>query len=161
MPSLPCVVSILHPLDALRHVYRTFFAFSESSVDSMVMYLSPLTLTPFEMTALVSLLSLKEAAMALISVAVSWNSSAPFSGRCHHTGPAPVRGFAGIEDGAMSRITYREVWGRGPGGLAVDIADEGLVDVASADEAARGMLERHVINGRTVYTSGRRMLSMG
>jgi hypothetical protein len=45
--------------------------------------------------------------------------------------------------------------------LAVDIADEGLVDVASADEAARGMLERHLINDRTVYTSDQRMLEMG
>lgn len=37
--------------------------------------------------------------------------------------------------GATISATYGEVWGRGPCGLAVDIADEGLVDVASADEA--------------------------
>lgn len=37
----------------------------------MVMYLSPFTRTPLAMTALVSLLSLKEAAIALISAAVS------------------------------------------------------------------------------------------
>jgi hypothetical protein len=36
---------------------------------------------------------------------------------------------------AMDRRTYGKVWGRSPGGLTVDIADEGLVDVASADEA--------------------------
>jgi hypothetical protein len=50
---------------------RTFLALSESSLDSMVMYFTPLTLTPFAMTALVSLLSLKDWAMALISAAVS------------------------------------------------------------------------------------------
>lgn len=49
----------------------TFLAFSESSVDSMVMYFVPFALTPFMMTALVSLLSLKEAAMALSSAAVN------------------------------------------------------------------------------------------
>lgn len=51
---------------------RTFFALRESSVDSMVMYFAPLILIPLEMTDLGSLLSLKEAAMALISSAVSW-----------------------------------------------------------------------------------------
>jgi NAD/NADP transhydrogenase alpha subunit len=60
-----CVVKV-------RMVACTFFALSESSVDSMVMYFSPLILTPFEMTALGSLLSAKEAAIALISAAVSW-----------------------------------------------------------------------------------------
>lgn len=54
---------------------RTFFALSESSVDSMVMYFSPLILTPFEMTALGSLLSEKDAAIAPISAAVSWRTS--------------------------------------------------------------------------------------
>jgi hypothetical protein len=58
-----------------QNQWHTFFAFNESSVDSIVMYLSPLTLTPFAMTALVSLLSLKEAAMALISGPVSWRVS--------------------------------------------------------------------------------------
>lgn len=45
--------------------------------------------------------------------------------------------------------------------MAVDIADEGLVDVASADEAVRGVLERHLINDRTICTSDQRMLEMG
>jgi hypothetical protein len=40
------------------------------------------------------------------------------------------------------RWTYGEVWGRGPGGLAVDIADEGPVDVAGADEAVARRLEK-------------------
>jgi hypothetical protein len=101
---------------------RTFLAFSESSVDSIVMYLSPLTLTPLAMTALVSLLSLNEAAMALISAALSWRLSALMSDTC-------------VQVLSPMRWTYGEVWGRGPGGLAVDIADEGLVDVACADEA--------------------------
>lgn len=35
----------------------------------------------------------------------------------------------------MGRRTYGEVWGRGPSGLTIDIADEGFVDVARADEA--------------------------
>ena len=39
---------------------------------------------------------------------------------------------------AGQRTTYREVWGGGPVGCAFDIADEGLVDVASADEAGEG-----------------------
>ena len=34
--------------------------------------------------------------------------------------------------------TYGEAWGRGPGSLAGRIADDGLVDVASANEAAVG-----------------------
>jgi hypothetical protein len=38
--------------------------------------------------------------------------------------------------------TYGEVWGRGPGGLAVDIADEGPVDVAGANEAVARRLEK-------------------
>jgi hypothetical protein len=50
---------------------RTFFALSESSLASMVMYFTPLTLTPLAMTALVSLLSLKDWAMALISEALN------------------------------------------------------------------------------------------
>ena len=50
---------------------RTFFALSESSDASMVMYFSPLILMPLEMTALGSLLSVNEAAMALISAALS------------------------------------------------------------------------------------------
>ena len=50
---------------------RTFFALSESSEASMVMYFSPLTLTPLAITDLGSLLSVNEAAMALISAAVS------------------------------------------------------------------------------------------
>ena len=54
---------------------RTFFALSESSVDSIVMYFLPLTLTPLEMTALVSLLSLKEEEMAVISAGVSCSLS--------------------------------------------------------------------------------------
>jgi hypothetical protein len=43
-----------------------------------------------------------------------------------------------------ARGTHREVWRRGPRGLAVDVADEGLVDVARADEAARA-LERLLV----------------
>lgn len=50
---------------------RTFFALRESSDDSIVMYFCPLTLTPLIMTALVSALSLKDWAMAVISAAVS------------------------------------------------------------------------------------------
>lgn len=50
---------------------RTFFALSESSEASMVMYFSPLILMPLEMTAFGSLLSEKDAAMAPISAAVS------------------------------------------------------------------------------------------
>jgi hypothetical protein len=66
--------------------WRTFFALSESSDASMVMYFSPLTLTPFAMTALVSLLSLNEAAMALISAAVSWSLSVLCSWYAHMCG---------------------------------------------------------------------------
>lgn len=51
--------------------WRTFFALSESSDASMVMYFSPLILTPLAITDLGSLLSVKEAAMAPISAAVS------------------------------------------------------------------------------------------
>lgn len=46
---------------------RTFFALTESSDASMVMYFSPLILMPLAITALVSLLSVNEAAMAAIS----------------------------------------------------------------------------------------------
>ena len=49
----------------------TFFAFSESLVASMVMYFSPLTLTPSRVTCLGSLLSEKESMMALSSLAGS------------------------------------------------------------------------------------------
>ena len=66
-------VSLLSGYPVSRSRRRTFFAFSESSVDSMVMYFSPLILTPFEMTALGSLLSLNDEAIALISAAVSWD----------------------------------------------------------------------------------------
>jgi hypothetical protein len=45
----------------------TFFAFRESSDASMVMYFTPLILMPLEMTCFGSLLSEKEAAMALRS----------------------------------------------------------------------------------------------
>jgi len=54
---------------ARRH---TFFAFSESSDASMVMYLTPLILMPLTMTCLGSLLSEKEAAMALRSLSETW-----------------------------------------------------------------------------------------
>jgi hypothetical protein len=40
------------------------------------------------------------------------------------------------------RRTYGEVWGRGPRSLTVDIADEGLVNVASADEAVAHMVRQ-------------------
>jgi hypothetical protein len=110
-------------------------ALSESSDDSMVMYFSPLTLTPFAMTALVSLLSLNEAAMALISAAVSCSQSVlSVPSRL-----LPAQRRAAVLAGAGVAGTYGEVWRRGPGGLAVDIADEGLVDVARADEAARAL----------------------
>jgi hypothetical protein len=36
---------------------------------------------------------------------------------------------------ARDRGTYGETGRRGPGGFALDIADEGLVDVTSAEEA--------------------------
>jgi hypothetical protein len=39
-------------------------------------------------------------------------------------------------------MTYGEVCRRGPCGLAVDIADEGLVDVAGADEATERTVRR-------------------
>jgi hypothetical protein len=54
---------------------------------------------------------------------------------CHYIRPIRRKGADGIRSGARIRVTYREVWGGGPGGLAVDIADEGLVNVTSADEA--------------------------
>jgi hypothetical protein len=98
---------------------RTFLALSESSLASMVMYLSPLILMPLEMTALGSLLSLNEAAMALISAGASW-TCVSVGGRGTETG----------------RATHREAWRRGPGSLAGGIADDGFVDVAGADEAA-------------------------
>ena len=62
-------VSVCYVVDCVW--YGTFFALSESSDASMVMYFSPLILMPLEMTALGSLLSVNEAAMALISAAVS------------------------------------------------------------------------------------------
>jgi hypothetical protein len=126
----------------------------------MVMYFSPLILTPFAMTALVSLLSLKEAAMALISAAVSWNLLALSSYICHYIRPGPARCWASVYSGAKDRIAYREVWGRGPGSLAIDIANEGLVDVAGADEAVRKGLETVLINNRIVCTSDQRMLKV-
>lgn len=46
-----------------------------------------------------------------------------------------------VVSGLRRPRTYGEVWGRGPGGCAVDIADDGLVDVAGADEAAAPWLE--------------------
>jgi hypothetical protein len=80
--ALGCVVLALHFASqcfmcGFACVARTFFALRESSVDSMVMYFWPLTLTPFAMTALGSLLSEKDAAIALISAAVSWRVSVP------------------------------------------------------------------------------------
>jgi hypothetical protein len=54
-------------------------------------------LTPFAMTALVSLLSLKEAAMALISAALSWNQSAHGLGVCHYI-PCLLGDMAGVCD---------------------------------------------------------------
>lgn len=99
------------------------------------MYFSPLTLTPLEMTALGSLLSLNEVAIALISAAVSWKLSAGHLVICATAMPPST-------DMRGDRRTYGEVRGRGPRGLAVDIADEGFVDVAGADEAKRGWLEK-------------------
>lgn len=93
MPSLPyngADVSVCAPVDTLKvcsarkvdgeggglscgdsGVKRTFFALRESSDASMVMYFSPLILTPLAITALGSLLSENDAAMAPISAAVS------------------------------------------------------------------------------------------
>ena len=42
---------------------------------------------------------------------------------------------------AKDRGTYGETWRRGPGGFTLDIADEGLVDVASAEEAVALVLD--------------------
>lgn len=54
----------------------TFFALSASSLASMVMYLTPLTLMPSEMTFLGSDLSLKDLAMAALSSSDSCHLSA-------------------------------------------------------------------------------------
>lgn len=54
--------------------------------------------------------------------------------------------------------TYGEARGRGPGSLAGGIADDGLVDVTSANEAATERLEILCMHCRAVFTSGRRML---
>jgi hypothetical protein len=108
----------------------------------MVMYLSPLILTPLEMTALGSLLSLNEAAMALISAAVSWRCQQDI---LSHVPQGPSSDLNRSRIVCCARevcLTYGEVWGRGPRGLAVDIADEGLVDVAGADEAAARAVRR-------------------
>jgi hypothetical protein len=40
-----------------------------------------------------------------------------------------------------ARKTYGKPWGRGPGGFTLDIADEGLVEVAGAEEAVAEALE--------------------
>jgi hypothetical protein len=39
------------------------------------------------------------------------------------------------------RKTYGKPWGRGPGGFTLDIADEGLVKVAGAEEAIEEALD--------------------
>src|SRR5687768_15910918 len=82
-PSLPWVVSVF-VYHVLMHSsgYGTFFALSESSLASMVMYFTPLTLTPSEMTFLGSDLSLKDLAMAALSSADSYSSSAPSHSVC-------------------------------------------------------------------------------
>jgi hypothetical protein len=59
----------------------------------------------------------------------------------------------------MDRRTYGKVWGRSPGGLTVDIADEGLVDVASADEAVAEELGSDIQCSNSGRTSGRCMLA--
>jgi hypothetical protein len=50
----------------------TFFAFSESSLASMVMYFSPLTCRPCSMTFFTGLLSAKESAIAWRSASEIW-----------------------------------------------------------------------------------------
>jgi hypothetical protein len=70
--------------------------------------------------------------MALISTAVSWCCQlvSPNMRACYDLLPRPSAGcYCG---------TYGEAWGRGPGSLAGGIADDGLIDVASANEAAVG-----------------------
>ncbi len=51
--------------------------------------------------------------------------------------PEPRIGDARCARRVYYRTTYREVGGCGPGSCALDVADEGLVDVAGADEAVR------------------------
>lgn len=59
-------------------------------------------------------------------------------GPCNSTATSsPVAGRVAVPRTGQ-RTTYREVWGGGPVGCAFDIADEGLVDVAGADEAGEG-----------------------
>ena len=45
----------------------------------------------------------------------------------------------------MGPKTYRKVGGRSPGGLAIDIADKGFVDVAGADEAVVRAVRGHLV----------------
>ena len=123
-------VSLCYVVDCVW--YGTFFALSESSLASMVMYFTPLTLTPSEMTFLGSDLSPKDLAMAALSSAESCTPSASMhricATRASHQGR--LQHLARVK-----RTTYREVGGCGPGSCALDVADEGLVDVAGADEA--------------------------
>jgi hypothetical protein len=42
---------------------------------------------------------------------------------------------------AEDRETYGEAWRRCPGGFALDIADEGLVDVTGAEKAVGRALD--------------------
>jgi hypothetical protein len=123
-------VSVCYVVDCVW--YGTFFALSESSLASMVMYFTPLTLTPSEMTFLGSDLSPKDLAMAALSSAESCTPSASMHRICatRASHPGRLQHLARVK-----RTTYREVGGCGPGSCALDVADEGLVDVAGADEA--------------------------
>lgn len=67
--------------------------------------------------------------MAVISAAESWEGSAWECGGCSDIS------YEGCTSGMRRSRTYGEVWGRGPGGGAGGIADDGLVDVAGANEA--------------------------
>jgi hypothetical protein len=91
---------------------RTFFAFSESSDASIVMYLMPPILIPLEMTCLGSLLSEKEAAMAFRSVSETCDALSVLcalwsrgSASSHH--PASDATVCG-EAGERAGVTYSE-----------------------------------------------------
>jgi hypothetical protein len=84
------------------------------------------------MTFLGSDLSLKDLAMAALSSADSYSLSAS-THRIYAAGASHLR--CSQRPARNRRTTYREVSGCGPGSGAFDVADEGLVDVAGADEA--------------------------
>jgi hypothetical protein len=65
---------------------------------------------------------------------------APFAIACNHRAFSPTivcdaRNYSMKGRGFGIRRTYVEAWTRGPDGLALSVADDGFVNVASADEA--------------------------